>query len=264
MIENKYAYLGLGLAFLGGAALGAGAGYRIAVRRLNFKYEELLIEENLKTRAFFEQRYKVGDYSTPLDAADVLIPPQEAGEALKKYAGGADVTVKAEDLENPGDLYSQIREGLALDERDGPIANADEPPANYHNVFAEQSDDARLNPDTRDTTRPYVITEDEWSEGQDHYDTINLTYFAGDNVLSDDEDKPIDKVGEIIGTDNLGMFGVGVEDKNVVFVRNEIMATDFEITRREDEYKVTVLGFRSDNNLQHSDEPMPRRRRLQD
>ena len=257
MIENKYAYLGLGLAFLGGAALGAGVAYRVVVKKLDVKYTDMLIEENQKTRDFFEQRYKDGKYSTPLDAASALIS-EEAGEALRTYQGEDDgphhlIAVDDEPIEDQ-----------TLDERDGPIANADEPPVNYHNVFTEQSDDARLNPDARDTTRPYVISEEEWAEGQDHYDTINLTYFAGDNVLSDDEDKPIDKVGEIVGTDNLGMFGVGVEDKNVVFIRNEIMATDFEITRREDEYKVTVLGFRSDNNLQHSDEPMPRRRRLQD
>ena len=263
MIENKYAYLGLGLAFLGGAALGAGVAYRVVVKKLDVKYTDMLIEENQKTRDFFEKRYKVGEYSTPLDAASALIS-EEAGEALAKYAGeklDADVEALKDKIDHEV-VYGKVEPGEGgIDDVDLSVV---EGPTNYHNVFTEQSDDARLNPDARDTTRPYVISEDEWSEGQDFYDTINLTYYAGDNVLSDDEDKPIDKVGEIVGTDNLGMFGVGVVDPNIVFVRNEIMKTDFEITRREDEYKVTVLGFRSDNNLQHSDEPMPRRRRLQD
>lgn len=74
---------------------------------------------------------------------------------------------------------------------------------------------------------PYVIPPDEFGE-KDDYDTVSLTYYA-DGVLADECDDIIYNVDNVIGEDSLNHFGEYEEDS--VFVRNDSMATDYEILR---------------------------------
>lgn len=74
---------------------------------------------------------------------------------------------------------------------------------------------------------PYVISPDEFGE-KDDYDTVSLTYYA-DGVLADECDDVICNVDNVIGEDSLNHFGEYEEDS--VFVRNDSMATDYEILR---------------------------------
>lgn len=72
---------------------------------------------------------------------------------------------------------------------------------------------------------PYVITPEEFGE-EDDYDTISLTYYA-DKVLTNDQDEVINDVDDVVGSDSLNHFGEYEDDS--VFVRNDLMKTDYEI-----------------------------------
>lgn len=81
--------------------------------------------------------------------------------------------------------------------------------------------------------RPYVIPPTEFG-GIDGYETITLTYFAGDKVLVDDSDYVVEDADAIVGKDSLTHFGEYEEDS--VHVRNDVLKTDYEILRDEGRY----------------------------
>jgi hypothetical protein len=101
----------------------------------------------------------------------------------------------------------------------------------------------------------YVIHLDERGQ-EDAYDEITLTYYQGDDVLCDAEDKVIDDQERVVGVENLDKFGHGSNDVNVVYVRNDAMQLDIEIVKSDKTYAEEVHG------LAHADNP-PRRRRTE-
>lgn len=78
-------------------------------------------------------------------------------------------------------------------------------------------------------TPPYTISPEEFGV-LDDYDTISLTYYA-DGVVTDEVDEPIDDLDSKIGKDNLLKFGEYEPD--VIFVRNDMRRTDYEILKDE-------------------------------
>ena len=73
---------------------------------------------------------------------------------------------------------------------------------------------------------PYVISPDDFGEGD--YETSMLTYYV-DGVLEDDYWNVIKNPEDIVGSEFMNHFDEYVED--TVFIRNEELHTDYEITR---------------------------------
>ena len=78
---------------------------------------------------------------------------------------------------------------------------------------------------------PYVIQPEEF--GNMDYDLVRLEYYA-DKVLVDEDDHPIQDVEYMVGEDSLEHFGEYEED--AVYVRNDLIKTDFEILLVESRY----------------------------
>lgn len=75
--------------------------------------------------------------------------------------------------------------------------------------------------------RPEVIApEESWEQD---YPTISLTYYEGDGVLTDDRNRPIRNVDELVGEDFASHFGEYEDDS--VFIRNDKFKTYYEILR---------------------------------
>lgn len=90
---------------------------------------------------------------------------------------------------------------------------------------------------------PYVIHQDEFSEGIDGYNKVTYTYYAADDVLVDEENgHPLPHADLIVGVNNL-KFGHGSDDIDVVFVRNDQLQIDMEICRSSDSYEEAVMGL---------------------
>lgn len=73
---------------------------------------------------------------------------------------------------------------------------------------------------------PYVITPEEFGDGNFGHDLHCITYYA-DGVLADDWDVKLD-IEETIGEEALEHFGDYQDD--VVHVRNERLQCDYEVT----------------------------------
>lgn len=243
-MNNTQAFIGLGLAFLGGAALGAGLGYRIAVGKLDMKYNEQMEEEIARTRAHYERTYKAGDFETPASAAEALGVVGEAADALLTYQGL--------DEENKKAFLDARNRFVPEDERIQDVEIVEEESVEEHNVFEKSSEDYGFSP--RDPERPYMITMIEFGENEPDHDQVSITYYAGDKILADDKDKPLADADRCVGLDNLQKFG-GMPDPTIILVRNERLRMDYEVNLREGKYAHEVAGFR------HSDETFERRPR---
>ena len=84
--------------------------------------------------------------------------------------------------------------------------------------------------------KPYVISPAEFGEIYE-YDTSSLTYYS-DGVLTDEDNKPIENVDEIVGEDSLNHFGEYEDDS--VFVRNDKFKIDYEILADVRKYEDTL------------------------
>lgn len=96
-----------------------------------------------------------------------------------------------------------------------------------------------------DEIGPYVINVDEFLTGEKDYEQVPYTYYEGDKVLVDSQDKAITavEVSATVGHENLQRFGEQSEDEDSVYVRNDKLCLDFEIVRSHGKYSVEVLGL---------------------
>jgi hypothetical protein len=92
---------------------------------------------------------------------------------------------------------------------------------------------------TPTSERPYVIPVHIFMSNDVGYSQETLTYYLGDQILSDDEDDVIEDIDATVGLRNL-LFGHLSNDENVVYVRNEILTLDFEICKSELSYAKAV------------------------
>ena len=77
-------------------------------------------------------------------------------------------------------------------------------------------------------TPPYVISYEELGEIEE-YDTVSLTYYA-DGVVADDWGDVIEDIPNVIGEDFSNHYD-NADDPDMVYVRNERLKCDYEISR---------------------------------
>lgn len=137
--------------------------------------------------------------------------------------------IAQEEIDSVKDVYSeryanedsteQIAEDDELNFRDYVATLAENEYTDYANMGV--SDDKEVD----GVNAPYVISPEEYGEIPD-YETISLFYYS-DDVLTDDQDRPVDDADDIVGLDSLTHFGEYEDDS--VHVRNDERKTDYEI-----------------------------------
>lgn len=205
-------------------AISAVAGYRLAQRRLSGVYEELLRSEVAEAKQFYSALYKKEGFATPAQVVNTVT-------TIVTDEGEQDVVI------NP-----QARDAaIALQTYQGA-----RPDVMTHNVFEDAKKTFDLTAEdveNRDPDKPYVITIDEFMDSDElHHQQVTLTYYADDDVLADERDLPVDDRAGSVGDEALSQFGVGSNDSRVVYVRNERISVDFEITLHDGNYAEIVHG----------------------
>jgi len=244
-IEDPVAYIADQRAslILGGVAIGMGLGlavgtigYILAKKRIQAKYEEILEQERLEMKDYYAKFYKEDDFKTPGDAVKSL--GREADVALTNYQGMGEKVSR----------LSEVEEELIVEEE-----TEVEVTPTTKNIFTENKSDEVWDQDQEDSKRasnpddPYVITLDEFQDNEHDYEQITLTYFSEDDVLVDQNEKPIESIDGVVGEGNLLRFGHGSKDNRIVYIRNNSLSYDFEVVKKDGSYARDILGF------QHSD-----------
>lgn len=246
--NNPYLIAG---AFIVGAGIGGFVVYKIVKKRLEVKYDEILIEEIDKAKTFHRRVAKEGEFESPESAVQALVP-DEVVEAVKSYQGREkrvpynrpnDIVKESPDPRPPVDVVVEN-----VEVQQNVFVNAAVDPRDWD--YAAEIADRELNPD-----KPYAISFEEFEENAEGYEQVTFTFYNLDETLSDENEKIIDNVEYVVGEDNLHRFGHGSQDANVVYVRNEKLSMDFEIVKALGSYKRDVLGMTEDDTdaeLKHS------------
>ena len=85
----------------------------------------------------------------------------------------------------------------------------------------------------RSDKRIFVISLDEFMSN-DNYQQSEILYSPSRQIFFDNESEPIDDIEMYIGKGNL-FWGMHSGDKNVVYIRNKDLRTDFEVIRENEE-----------------------------
>lgn len=281
------------LAAVAGAGLGF-AGYRLAVRRTRAKLEHemaLQLESEIsEMRRFYEIKFHQGKYATPAGAVEELLP-EDVQQTIRTYRGegGEPRNVVLEGQTEihlgeevpPEEQEAELRKAGYTDQQIAEVVGTNQPAIDAlrekmrsgtpveitettSNIFVDgrnlEEFDYAAEVDRRDPDYPYVITHDEFMENENGWEQNTLTYYNGDDILTDEKDVPVPDVEAVVGSDALTKFGHGSRDRNVVYVRNEKLESDYEITLSMGEFSKEVAGF---GELRHS-APIRRFRRGDD
>jgi hypothetical protein len=109
----------------------------------------------------------------------------------------------------------------------------------------QEEEEAERSPDA-----PYVIHRDEFHNSQTGYKQVDLTWFAGDQVLVDDKMVPIYNDNETVGRLE---FGRGSGESDVVYIRNPVFEGEYMVTRSPNSYQVEVLGLQAEEEAEEGD-----------
>lgn len=90
-------------------------------------------------------------------------------------------------------------------------------------------------------TEPYILHKTEFLEQETDYDQQTLTYYAGDDKLTDERDVPLYNVSEVVGS--CLQWGHGSGDPNVVYIRNDKLHAEYEVVKHDGRFEVEVLGL---------------------
>ena len=119
----------------------------------------------------------------------------------------------------------------------------------YRGSYAENNEEGEENGDDEVPyiNGPYVITPEDFASSPPGYNCCPLDYYK-DGVLADGWGVQMD-IEETIGEEALDHFGEYVDD--VVYVRNERLELDYEVTRDPRTYKEAERAY-SDPNSQYT------------
>lgn len=215
---NKNALI-LGLSVVTSTVTGAAVGYFLTKKQLETKYSELAQQEIAEAKKFYAAVRKSGPFETPEKAVKELIgedPKLDAAvKALTNYQG---VSI------NPG----------AKDDDTGLIVK---------NVWKQPKPSLR----DIDENYPHVIDEDEFLGNETGYDQVSMTWYAGDGVLADEKDEPIDddRLQDLVGN-ALKTYDDMAEEAHILYVRNNDLKLEIEISRSMGKFSTEVLGVTDD------------------
>lgn len=97
---------------------------------------------------------------------------------------------------------------------------------------------------SRSSSEPYIIHQDEYLENEFDFTQQTVIYYAEDNILADEDDTPLHNWQGLIGD---LVFGHGSNDKNIVYIRNEKHHLEYEVLYDSGSYEKTVLRMEWDD-----------------
>ena len=261
-MKTVYVAAGVGAVSL---TIGLASGYFLTKRMLDSKYNEKMEAEIQRTREHYAKTMNK-EYATPEEAVEALLDEIDPEHNAVEFQGDGGLqvmkidytkfSVKPEDLEDEPKAVDVVADLMREAVKEELIQEST-------NVFEEYADSKIF--ENRDPSHPYIITEEEFLENAPEYDQTQLTFFAGDKALADDNRQdPIPNL-TIVGMDNLEHFGVGSGDPHLLYIRNEKLKADFEISLSQGYYKHEVLGLDvEEKELKHSDRRVRKNRPVWD
>ena len=160
---------------------------------------------------------------------DMSIPGDEDG------VDDADIPYLDEDEDNQDYIDERDDEDDAEDDEEDEEDDVSVPfdTIDPENTVAEVGPNGKEWKLNRADKRIFVISLDEFMSN-DNYQQSEILYSPSRQTFFDNESEPIDDIEMYIGKGNL-FWGMQSGDKNVVYIRNKDLRTDFEVIRENEE-----------------------------
>jgi hypothetical protein len=257
LVKNPKALIGIAL--LTGVVVGSAATYLVVRQKLTSRLQAEADEQIQDVKDHYAILNKTGPNGDLAALASVYSDEERAeGKQIVEREGYMAYDKVRPSTEKVIEVVEEITVTQAIVEATLPIErnvfesdNADD-----YFIFAEELEKRAEKPD-----EPFVITKEEWDANETDYDQAELTYYEGDDVLTDSKEKPVEDTDGVVGNENLLRFGHGSGDPKVVYIRNNNLSLDFEMSHSSGKFAKEVLGF--DDELTHSDR-RPRKFRASD
>ncbi len=88
--------------------------------------------------------------------------------------------------------------------------------------------------EARANAKPYMISEIEYSNGD--YEPIDLTYYADNVLVTDDNMEPVEDVEGTVGFNALSHLMKGGPEDDIIYVRNDRLRVDYAVMRDDRQF----------------------------
>lgn len=234
------------LIFLGGAAVGGGATYAI-VNSINEANKDKEISERVMAITDIYRNthsVSINQNSNSVDQIKDTLEGIEETTRLVKDAGYA--TVSVDDIPEPEPEEEDDEEEEKVVERHNAFDDAKS--INEEDISEEEEDDVIEK--GSNSNGPYIISPDEFQNDYvNDYEKTSLIFFK-DNILTDDEYveiNPKDSEKLLGGPKLFTAFGSKGAKKDVVYIRNDLHHTDYEIFHSSRKYVTEVLHMEDED-----------------
>jgi hypothetical protein len=159
---------------------------------------------------------------------------------------------KAEDLKIISETVTEVTTIVEIpDVEDGEDPQTPEETAqvNVENIFEDDWDSEEEAKD-RTEDAPYILHIDEYFNQEKGYAQCCLTWYAGDMILTDENMVPIHNPSAIVGHLN---FGHGSREEDTVYIRNDKLRAEYEVTRVPGSYVTEMYGVEAEAEAEERD-----------
>lgn len=227
------------------ATAGVTVGYALGRRRSSTEFEAAVAEACEETKRHLEtaaKRYETRrknlwekDLVTAnSQALEYAAKAEKALSALAQYQS-ADVEEASEELDTEEDFDHEIVAAIRVEQEAGVL------PRNYPENSPHPNPVHRPREPYVDKSKPYLITAEDFLQGEKNYTTATLTYYEdGDALIGEGDDLLDDKDRMLTVGTHLSDFGAFDGDPNTVYIRNEPIAMDIEVVKNEGSYAESV------------------------
>lgn len=227
---------------------GLGVGFLLGKR----KKEEAEVVEFPTQRTFDEE---LEDLEIDvMEATQAVVPPPKV--VIDREQAAEKGIIKVNDL---SDLRASMIGGDDDEVQDVPPEPGDEVPfedTEEPDIVVEVTNDIEWDWELEVQRRnenpgaPYILHREEFERDELSFAQIPLTYYAGDDKLADDKGGPIYNASSVVGRLE---FGHGSGDSDVVFIRNEELRAEYEVSRHPGFYDLEVLGIMAEEEAEKAD-----------
>lgn len=256
---------------LSGLIVGGGVATLVTKSIYEKKAQAEIMEARNTFRALSQEKYK--GLKLRLDGLEYAIDTVLDKETCEKVLEVANNVINEEDLEEDEDghikrvlkpprkskdEYEKIVLGVGYASPDGWTKKIDPRPDPYFdedgNMILDPNEGFEYVIPTPSTNTPYLITEEEFYNGDQNFDKRTIYYYEGDDTLCDEGEEVMD-IDTFVGGESLEVID------RVVYVRNERYGVDYEIIKMEGAYAEICLGYNLDDAYPDG---IPKRRRMED
>jgi len=222
--------------------IGAFAGYLFAKKQLEIEYSDLAQKEILEAKHFYNALHKRGKFASPESVVKVRVPNEDVAEKTIRESTETMREVRASRAARDYRGESVV----VRDQTPGAVTTGN--PSLLDGNFDYEEELLGRSPE-----HPYVISKEEFDENEGEFDDIEVMYYLGDDVVTDETGKsPMDQSDEILGDDNLLRFGDGSGDPYIVYIRNDKFENDYCVVKNLGSFEEKVLGFKHSDTRRHN------------